>query len=185
MSLFEFLMVLVSLIIGLGIAELLSGVAKTIRHRQTLKPYWIHSTFVLIIFLALLQQWWEIWSIRDTPVWTFPGLVMMLAGPIGLFLLAHLVFPENIEGEDIRTFYFEKMGPTLWIAVATVLVSVLFRPLIIGSELLVVDNLSSLLLMIIFTAMAKIKNPIFHSCMVILVLVGLLADILYVGMAIQ
>jgi len=92
MSLFEFLMVLVSLIIGLGIAEVLTGIARTIRDRDTVQTYWIHSLFIVIVFPALLQQWWEIWGVRDVPVWTFPGLLMMLGGPIGLPLRPQLVF---------------------------------------------------------------------------------------------
>ena len=88
MSLFEFLMVLVSLIIGLGVAELLSGVAQAIRHRKSINFYWVHITFILIVFVALLQQWWEIWGVREVASWTFAGLLMMLGGPIGLFLIA-------------------------------------------------------------------------------------------------
>jgi hypothetical protein len=43
MSLFEFLMVLVSIIIGLGIAEILTGVARQIRCRGSIHRYWVHS----------------------------------------------------------------------------------------------------------------------------------------------
>ena len=43
MSLFEFLMVLVSIIIGLGIAEILTGIARQIRCRSSIQGYWVHS----------------------------------------------------------------------------------------------------------------------------------------------
>ena len=185
MSLFEFLMVLVSLIIGLGVAELLSGVAQIIRNRKAIQFYWIHTVFVVIIFLALLQQWWEIWGIRNTPVWTFPGLLMMLSAPIGLFLIAHLVFPEPVAQSDQRSFYFQKMNPTLWIAILTVLSSVAFRPVILGEDLFTTDNLSSFVLILIFCSMIFIKNATYHGVMVILVLLALLADILLVGMEIR
>ena len=39
MSLFEFLMVLVSIIIGLGIAEVLTGVARQLRSRESTQGY--------------------------------------------------------------------------------------------------------------------------------------------------
>ena len=64
MSLFEFLMVLVSIIIGLGIVEILTGIARQIRCRESIQGYWIHSVLVAIVFFALLQQWWEIWGVR-------------------------------------------------------------------------------------------------------------------------
>jgi hypothetical protein len=178
-------MVLVSLIIGLGIAELLSGVAQIIRNRSTIQLYWIHSVFVVIIFLALLQQWWEIWGIRDTPAWTFPGLLLMLAAPVGLFLIAHLVFPEPVVGSDQRSFYFEKMSPAFWIAVLTVLSSVSFRPVILEDEFFAPDNLSSFLLIAVFCSMIFIRNAVYHGVMVIFVLLALLVDILFVGMELQ
>lgn len=185
MSLFEFLMVLVSLIIGLGIAELLSGIANIIRYRGTTKTYWIHSTFVLIIFLALLQQWWEVWGLRNTPTWTFPGLIMMLSGPVGLFLVAHLIFPEPVKSADFRDYYYSQMRPVLWLSVATILCAVSFRPLVLGTTLFAMDNLSSFLMMAIFASLTVVRKSWYHGTMVSLVLTALLADIVLVGLEIQ
>lgn len=185
MSLFEFLMVLVSLIIGLGLAELLSGIAKAIRNKEEVQFYWVHSLFIAIIFLALLQTWWEIWGVRDTPTWTFIGLLIMLGGPIGLFLISHLVFPENLARSDLRLFYNEKMNPVLWIAVLTVIASATFRPIVLGTQLFALDNLSSFLLIAIFLSLTRTKNEVFHGCMVVLIFCALSADILLVNRVIQ
>lgn len=181
MSLFEFLMVMVSLIIGLGIAELLAGVAGIIRHRASIQHYWVHSIFVLIVFIALLQQWWEIWEIHDMKAWTFLGLLMLLGGPVGLFLISHLIFPERLENADIETYYYGRMVPALWIGVATTVVATLFRPTILGSDLLSIHNLSSLLFITLFASMALIKNRIFHAVAALLILSSLLADILMIS----
>jgi hypothetical protein len=178
-------MVLVSLIIGLGLAELLSGIAQTIRNKEEVKLYWAHSVFVIVIFLALIQTWWEIWGVRETPAWTFLGLLMMLGGPIGLFLISHLVFPEQLAGANLKSFYYERMRPVFWLGVLTVVLSSTFRPMILGTELFALDNLSSFLLMAIFAGMASTRNAAFHSCMVVLVFVALLADILLVKMEMQ
>ena len=178
-------MVLVSLIVGFGLAELLSGIAQTIRHKEVVTFYWVHSIFVAIIFLALLQTWWEIWGVRDTPAWTFIGLLMMLGGPIGLFLSSHLIFPEHLAGSNLRSFYYDKMSPVFWIAVFTVLVSSTFRPVVLGAQLFAMHNWSSFLLILIFASMAITKNALFHSCMVVIVFVAMVADIILVSMVIQ
>ncbi len=60
MSLFEFLMVLASLIAGLRLTEVLKGSARMIRSRDSLNIYWAHIILIFLIFIALLQQWWEI-----------------------------------------------------------------------------------------------------------------------------
>jgi hypothetical protein len=95
MSLFEFLMVLVSIIVGLRIAEVLTGIARLIRCRQSIKGFWIHSVAVAAIFFALLQQWWEIWGVGAASDWTFLALIMMLSGPVGLFLMATCCFQSR------------------------------------------------------------------------------------------
>lgn len=181
MSVFEFLMVLVSLIVGLGIAELLSGIARAIRNRNTIKLYWVHSLFVAIVFLALLQQWWEIWGLSTNEVWTFVGLLMMLGAPIGLFLISHLLFPEQMENANLKSYYFDKMKPGLWIAVGTVVIASSFRPIVFGHNYFSIDNLSSIVLMIIFASMAFFRNQYFQAVMVIIILALLLMDIFFYG----
>lgn len=185
MSLFEFMMVLVSLIVGLGVTELLTGIAKTIRSRDTIQLYWVHALLVITVLLALLQTWWEIWAVRGTPAWTFPGLLMMIGGPIGLFLIAHLIFPDPIQNSDFKSYYYNKMVPLFWIAVITVVISATFRPLILGQTLFNLSNISSFFLVVIFTCMALIRSPKFHSAMVIIIFLSLLADILLVNFEIS
>jgi len=173
-------MVLVSIIIGLGVAEVLTGITRMIRNRETIQTYWIHSFFIVIILLALLQQWWELWGVRDIASWTFPALIMMLAGPVGLFMIANLLFPEPMRGADLRTYYYDKMAPLLWIGVATIIMSVTFRPIVFGDTLLALDNLSSFLIAAILVSLTLTHSSWFHGLMVGLILVGILADVLLV-----
>lgn len=178
MSMFEFLMVLVSIIIGLGIAEILTGVARQIRCRAAIRSYWIHSILVLGFFLALLQQWWEVWSLRNVPAWTFPGLVMMLTGPIGLFLIAHLLFPEPTEGSDFRAYYHGPMRPIWWLAALSVVLSTTFRPLVFGTELISSENATSAMFLLGCVALAVSQRPILHAVAVPLFVLLILLDIL-------
>jgi hypothetical protein len=178
MSLFEFLMVLVSIIIGLGVAEILTGVARQIRCRGSIHGYWIHSVLVTGIFFALLQQWWEIWDLRDVPEWTFHGLVMMLSGPLGLFLIAHLLFPEPVHGANFREYYNGGLRPIWWLAALTVVLATIFRPLIFGSNLFSSDNATSFILFFGFIALAISRRSILHAILVPAFLLLVLWDII-------
>ena len=177
MSLFEFLMVLVSIIIGLGIAEILTGTARMIRCRDSIQGYWVHSVAATGIFFALLQQWWEIWGLRDAPEWTFHGLLMMLTGPVGLHLIAHLLFPEPMRGADLREYYYGAMRPVWWLGLLTVVLATLFRPLIFDSNLFSPDNAVSLLFVFGFMALAISKRSILHAILVPAFLILILLDI--------
>ena len=177
MSLFEFLMVLVSIIIGLGIAEILTGVARQIRCRGSFHGYWVHSVLATAIFFALLQQWWEIWGLRGVPEWTFHGLVMMLSGPVGLFLIAHLLFPEPMQGVNFREYYHGAMRPIWWLAALTVALATLFRPLIFGFDLYSPDNATSFIFFFGFIALAVSRRSVLHAILVPVILLLVLLDI--------
>jgi len=178
MSLFEFLMVLLSIIIGLGLAEILRGIARQIRNRDSASGYWVHAVTVCLVFVALLQQWWEIWGLQDYSGWSFLGLLMMLTGPIGLFLISYLLFPQPVKGADYRAHYYGPMRPVWWIAVLTVTLATLFRPIVFGEALFTIDNASSLIGFVGFTVLALSRNRTVHALLVPALFVAIVWDIL-------
>lgn len=56
MDRFSFVMVLLSIIVGLGVTELLTNLARQIKHRSASAFYWLHTVIVAFVFVALLQQ---------------------------------------------------------------------------------------------------------------------------------
>ena len=178
MGLFEFLMVLVSIIVGLGVAELLTGVARAIRRRTSVEFYWVHLVLVLVLFLSLLQQWWEIWDLRDVSEWSFVALLTMLAAPVCLFLMAHLVFPEPVDGADFEEYYYGEMRPIWGLGLVTVVASTSFRPLVFGNNLFSADNATSLIaILVLFVLLTSTRRSV-HSTLVPLLLLSVLVDIL-------
>ncbi len=178
MTLFEFLMVFVSIIVGLGVAEILTGVAKQIRHRNSCRGYWVHSCGVVLIFLALLQSWWELWDLHNSTEWDFYSLVLMLFAPAGLYLIAHLIFPEPMQDSNVREHYFGPMRPIWWLAILTTASSTLFRPLAFGSDFITWDNATSALLIVGFLVLASTKNERIHTLLVPTFLLLLLWDVI-------
>ena len=178
MSLFEFLMVLVSVIVGLGIAEILTGTARTIRHRKSINGYWLLGVVVVLLFVALLQQWWEIWEFHAVSAWTFHGLLMMLAGPVGLFLMAHLVFPEPMQGANLQEHYYGAMRPMWWLGMVTITASTLFRPLIFQGDLIAIEEVTSFIGFFTLLALAVSKNRVLHTVLVPSLLLLIVLDVI-------
>lgn len=181
MDRFEFVLVLLSIIVGLGVAELLTNVASQIKARANTKMFWPHSGVVAVILLAFLQLWWESWGLQDVEAWTFPALLLMLGGPVCLLILSHLLFPDNIEGTDFESYYFENARMMWMIAALTVTVSTLFRPIAFGHGLLNMDNLSSPVLLVMFIGLAATKNRTAHFAAVPALIGIMLIDILVFG----
>ena len=91
MSLFEFLMVLLSIIIGLGISELLTGFARIVRAGRIPELCLAHGALLITLFIVLLQVFWESWALNVLTRWTFGAMLLMLATPVLLYLVTHIV----------------------------------------------------------------------------------------------
>jgi len=184
MSHFEFIMLMLTIIIGLGLAELLTNVARQIKAGKVSKPYWVQSIVVATILIALLQQWWESWGLQQVDNWSFPIVLMLMLPSIGLFIISHLLFPEKIEGADLKEHYFAIMKKTWIIGSLVVISATLFRPVAFGLPLWDMNNLSSLFTLLIFLILAFSKNQRTSEVLAPILFVVMMADILVFSLTI-
>jgi len=178
MNLFEFLMILLSLIVGLGLTEILSGIAKFLK-RSGLRGFcWTHSAVTLAVFFGLLQTFWESWGLRSVDTWSFPAMLLMLGSPILLYLMAHILFPDYETSVSLEDYYFDR-AKLLWpLASLTVLVGTLFRPIAFGEPLWVIDNASAIPVLVVCALLSFFGSRVFHRILVPLVLAFVLLDTL-------
>ena len=177
MTQFQFVMVLLSIIIGLGVTDLLSNISRQIKLRSTITFSWLQSTLVLFVFVALLQQWWETWGLQSIDHWNFGTMLLMLSGPVGLYIASHMLFPHEIEDTDLEDHYFENARAFWLIAAAVVVASTLFRPIGFGMPLIDPDNAPSLFMFFACLGMAFIKNRLVHKLAVPVIFFAILLDI--------
>ncbi len=109
MQSFEFLMIVVSIIVGLGISQLLAGIVRILR--VELKPYWIHELWVFYVFLNLLQYCWSLFDLEARSDWIFIELLGLLTPPVILYLVASLLFPPRSSEPDLSDFYYAHRKP--------------------------------------------------------------------------
>ncbi len=116
---FEYVSILVSIILGLGITQLLTAFSEVIFHGGKLKWYWPHNIWILFILFLHVQDWFVTYSLRDKQSWTLPELIFVLLYPAVLFLAAKLVLPTQIhEGQrDMRGYYFSQF-PILFLIIS-------------------------------------------------------------------
>ena len=184
MDRFSFVMVLLSIIVGLGVTELLTNVARQIQVRSKQKFYWVHSTLVALVFIALLQQWWESWDQRFVESWSFPILLMMIGAPVGLYVISHLLFPKDIEDTDFEEFYYDNPRATYLIGAATVIFASMYRPLSFGDHLVDPDNIVSVIILVAFLILAFTRHKLVHQALVPLLFAAVAFDVLFFHMSI-
>jgi hypothetical protein len=119
MTPFEYVTVLVSIVLGLGITQIVTGTADIIHHWERVKIYWPHLLWILLIFFLHLQEWWILFGLRQHQTWRLAAFFFTILYPINLFILARILFPvdqpprfaeELREGKqgtiDMKAFYF-------------------------------------------------------------------------------
>ena len=62
MTHFEFITVAVSIILGLGVIQILSNLDRVLAQPRR---YWLHSAWVFMLFWLLIQNWWAFWDLKD------------------------------------------------------------------------------------------------------------------------
>ena len=181
MSLFEFLMILLSIIVGLGLAEVLTGFAGILRDGRQAELSWVHSAVAAAIFLALLQTFWESWGLQYVETWTFPAMLLMLTPPILLFTVAHVLFPRQGQYADLGEYYFARARLIWGLALLTAVAGVSFRPLAFGAPLFIVDNMSTLPSLFACILLMLVRQRTFHYVVVPLVPITIALDTMVIN----
>ncbi|MFM7851750.1 MAG: hypothetical protein ACKO96_07465, partial [Flammeovirgaceae bacterium] len=101
--------VLISIVLGLGITQILTGIADLIHQSDRVKIYWPHLIWVLLVLVMHVQDWWVTYELKTYQPWRLPIFLFAMLYPINLFVLARLLFPFGWqEGSiDLRVFYEE------------------------------------------------------------------------------
>jgi hypothetical protein len=98
MEQFSYVMVLASVVIGLGLTHLLQGVARIVQHPQRFRPYWPHLVWVAYVFEYTMLWWWYEFALAQRSSWTFGIYSFVLIYAIVIAILCALLFPLDLRG---------------------------------------------------------------------------------------
>ncbi len=108
MSEFEYLAVFVSIILGLGITHLLSGVGRMIHRRGQYKPDAAHILWTAATFWILILNWWVFFESRRFDEWSFSLFSVVIAWAVVFFLMAVVLFPPDMSEDEDYASVFER-----------------------------------------------------------------------------
>ena len=111
-------------------------------------------------------------------------MLLMLATPVLLYLVTHIVLPDSDE-ENLVDYYFSKSVIIYALLTLTATIGPLFRPIAFGSPLFVVDNLSSFPTIAILLLLAWSRNRALHRILVPLCLLIVVIDTVTISYEIQ
>jgi hypothetical protein len=104
---FEYLAVLISIVVGLGLTHVLSAMGRVISSPANEKLFWVHSLWTLFILVYLVFWWWFELGLRDVGEWTGSVYAFVVLYAIALYLLSVVIVPAEPQA-DYREYYFSR-----------------------------------------------------------------------------
>ena len=127
MDAFNYLSVLLSIIIGLGLTQVLAACGRLIRMRMHVIWYWPALLWAAVLIVIDVQVWWTMFGLRARKEWTFVAFFVVLLQTVTLYMMSAVLLPEQVDerGVDLRQHYRRQAPWFFGFFVATLIVSVL------------------------------------------------------------
>jgi hypothetical protein len=109
MDAFNYVSVIMSVVIGLGLSQLLTGTAELVKARRRIKFYWVHLLWIPLIFVGHIFLWWTMWNLRLIRNWNFFSFLVLLLAPVLLYVAAAFLIPR-VESDvfiNLREYFYE------------------------------------------------------------------------------
>jgi hypothetical protein len=110
---FAYLSVLLSIIIGLAIAEILQGYGTLLLSRAAVKLYPPPLIWSVMMLVLATHFWWASFGLAGRQSWSFAAFSAVLLQTVMLFMGSALILPKGlpIEGVDLRAHYYRELVP--------------------------------------------------------------------------
>ncbi len=180
MSPFEYLLALVSILIGLAVADLSGSLHRLLRARQRVRWDWLPLAAALLVMMLILEFWWIFYGLGTSVAWThYSAFLVLAASLVCMFLLASATLPDEVpeEGMDLTQYYREN-GRYFWGLFGLFVLLMIAVELVaewdhIRDAAVLRRTLLNLALVALLFSLAKVQNRRYHAVLVPVLLVVL------------
>ena len=96
-QLFPHLRIVMGMVVGLAMSKLLVGFAELMQHPGRYRLSAVHLLWAGSMLVELVLFWWWEFQLSQVPRWNFATFAFLIGYTITLFLMAALLFPEDID----------------------------------------------------------------------------------------
>ena len=112
MTVFEYITIIASIILGLGLSRLLSEGIDLFRFREKVDFSWVPLVWALSLVWLAIIFWWQLFDVGvQKEVWLFTDFFLLIVFVLLYFCASSLVLPKHYMEERIDLFvHFDKEG---------------------------------------------------------------------------
>ncbi|HLY06774.1 MAG TPA: hypothetical protein VKR31_13610 [Rhizomicrobium sp.] len=110
MDAFSYLLVLVSIVVGLALTHLLAGLAAMVRARRRIAVYWPLAAQMALLFFLQVQMWWAFFGLHAIRSWSFPEFLVVLMQAVLVYLATAILVPDMHDAGriDLKASYYRE-----------------------------------------------------------------------------
>lgn len=181
---FEYVSVIISVVIGLGVSQLLTGVVELVKSRERVRFYWLYLLWVVLTFMGHIFLWWMLWSLRGLKVWNFFSFLLLLSEPMLLYAIAAFMIPKLSPDAhvDLREYFYDNSRSIFGLDAAFTLVLIVQNGLLSGGIFLTLPNYLLAFALAVLCVSAVTKNPRYHAVVGLFFTLWFLAFIILFGL---
>ncbi len=179
MSQFEYVAVLISIIVGLSLTQILRGVGRIVTTPDGPRPYWVHLVWTLWLFVFIAVFWWWQLNLRDV-TWNISIYFVWIIYATLVFFTSLIIQPNDLTGtSSYKEYYYRNRSWLFGLVIAFSLwdfVDTFVKGVSHFSELGVVYP-ASIMTRVVGCAIAMAtRNERYHEIFAILMLISLFAN---------
>jgi hypothetical protein len=100
MSLFEFVTVMISMILALCLGNILRSTSLLAKTEKQVELYLPHTIWTVLLLLTVINHWWSLWDLQDLQ-WNYASFLYILAAPILISFGTGVLMPEDTSAKRI------------------------------------------------------------------------------------
>lgn len=160
METFDYISVMISIVLGLGIANILNTIGILIRNKHRVihsSTYYMHCLFVILL---LFQAWWTVFGYKDYPDWDFFFYLLVLIMISLIYLLTEMLkVKEGLEVINLETIFLDNKTLYFLMFVVSAAGGGLIQSIVTNSSIFTKMNIFRGLLILFGLWGAYVGNP--------------------------
>lgn len=181
MSRFEYLSVLISIVLALGIGEVTVAWGRLLQNRARVRFSWLYAFWSAYMVFLIIQFWWGFWNFRVLEAWSFTALVLVVVEAIVLVICAIILTPVVANGfVDLQALYFKSARPFFLLGAVLLVLFTVSDTLVMQVALYHPENVVRMLAAVVICIMAFTANRRLHHALPAVAIVLLVAFLLNV-----
>ena len=164
---FSYLSVLTSIILGLGIQQVLQGYRALILSRRRVKFYAPPLVWSVLLLAMVAQHWWASFQLAGRTEWSFAIFATLLVQTALIYMMTAIVLPDIPPDEpiDLQDHYYREAPAFFGIGAATILWSLLREYMLEGRAPPAANLTFHLLFLAMALAAALVRRPRLHEAL--------------------